>query len=416
MFSIRQRYMVPLGLLAIALSAITIYRANAGVTQTTLAAKPPAAIVDVAVVHSEAIVDWHAYSGRLEAVEHVQVRPQVSGAITALHFADGGLVRKGDELFTIDPRPYQATVNQAAAQLAGAKARAAFTASELQRGKRLLAANAIASRDVDEKRNVARIAKAEEASAAAALQSAQLDLQHTRVVAPISGRASRAEVTLGNVVQAGPGAPVLTSVMSVDKVYASFDMDEQSFLRFLNKARLDPDAIMPVQLGLGDDQAYPRQGRVVSIDNHLDTASGTIRVRAEFDNTDGALLPGLYARVRLSTRTARQAVLIDEKAIGTDQSKRYVLVVDAKNNANYRQVTLGPVHDGSRVVESGLAAGERIVVGGLQRVRPGEPVQARIAAAESTPDVAMSSPAPSEADKAQPPETEGLLPASSSRS
>ncbi|NYT79158.1 efflux RND transporter periplasmic adaptor subunit [Alcaligenaceae bacterium] len=416
MFPIRQRYLVPLGLLAAALFAITIYRANAGVTQNTPADQPLAAVVDVAVVHSKAIVDWHAYSGRLEAVEHVQIRPQVSGAITALHFADGGLVHKGDELFTIDPRPYEASVNQATARFAAAQARAAFTASELQRGKRLLAANAIASRDVDEKRNAARVAKAEEASAAAALQAAQLDLEHTRVVAPISGRASRAEVTLGNVVQAGPGAPVLTSLVSVDKVYASFDMDEQSFLRFLNKARLDPQAIMPVELGLGDDQAYPRQGHVVSIDNHLDTASGTIRVRAVFDNADGALLPGLYARVRLSTRTARQAVLVDEKAIGTDQSKRYVLVVDAKSHVNYREVTLGPVRDGSRIVESGLAEGERIVVGGLQRVRPGDSVQARVAVGDAKPDVAMRSPASSKVGQAQSPATESASPASSSRS
>lgn len=416
MFSIRQRYIVPLGLLAIALIAISTYRANAGPATDTPAPQMPAAVVDVAIVHSQTITDWNAYSGRLEAVEHVQVRPQASGIITAVHFQDGSLVKKGDELFTIDPRPYQASVDQARARLAGAKARQAFTESDWQRGKRLLTANAIASRDVDEKRNAARVAKADEDSAAAALLAAQLDLEHTRVIAPISGRASRAEVTQGNVVQAGPGAPVLTSLVSVDSMYASFDLDEQSFLRFLNKARRAPGAIMPVELGLGDEKAYPRHGHVVSIDNHLDTASGTIRIRAVFDNTDGALVPGLYARIRLSAGSPRQAVLIDEKAIGTDQNKRYVLVVDAKNKTIYRQVALGAILNGSRVVESGLAAGERIVVDGLQRVRPGDPVQVRVAANQSNPDVAMTAAARSDADKKQPPENGTSAPAPSSRS
>jgi membrane fusion protein, multidrug efflux system len=335
---------------------------------------PPAAAVDVAQVVSRPVIDWQSYSGRLEAVDRVEIRPLVSGTLTVVHFKDGNLVNKGDVLFTIDPRPYAAEVARAQAQLAGAEARAAYTASDLARGQRLLADNAIARRDFEEKQNASREAAANLLMAKAALQSAQLNLEHTRIIAPVSGRISRAEVTAGNVVTAGAATAPLTTLVSVSRLYASFDVDELNFLKYVNPARTSSRAQVPVYLGLANEDGYSRQGKVSSVDNRVDTSSGTVRVRAVFENPDGILLPGLYARIRLGSGQARDALLIDEKAIGTDQDKRFVLVVDAANRAIYREVHVGANQDGLRVINSGLKAGERIVVNGLQRVRPGDTV------------------------------------------
>jgi len=378
-----RRYQLLLVVAMLSVAGAAAYRLHGGGAQAAPAQASQLASVDVAVVHSQPVIDWHAYSGRLEAVDRVSVRPLVSGTLTAVHFDDGALVKQGDVLFTIDPRPYQAAVDKARAQQAAARARKAYTASELQRGQRLLAANAIAKSDLAQKRNAARMAAADEAAADAALRAARLDLEHTEVRAPISGRVSRAEVTLGNVVQAGSGAPELTTLVSVDQLYASFDMDEQSFLRFMGRARGAGDKDVPVRLGLEDEQGYPRHGRIAFVDNGLNPSSGTIRVRAVFDNTDGRLLPGLYARIHVGSGAARPALLIDETAIGTDQDKRFVLVVDEHNKTAYRQVTLGAMQSGRRVIEQGLRPGERIVVNGLQHVRPGDPVSPRPALASA---------------------------------
>ncbi|GAB2906847.1 efflux RND transporter periplasmic adaptor subunit [Paralcaligenes sp. KSB-10] len=356
---------------------------------------PPGTPVDVATVLDRSITDWHDYSGRLEAVNRVEIRPLVSGTLVAVHFKDGSLVKKGDVLFTIDPRPYAATVDRAKAQLAAAQARAAYTASDLARGQRLLADNAIARRDFEEKRNASREAAANLQAAKAALESAELDLEHTRISAPIEGRMSRAELTVGNVVAAGAGSKPLATLVSVAHMYASFDVDEQSFLKFVNPAREGRGTPLPVYLGLANEDAYPRKGRLESVDNQLDTSSGTIRVRAEFDNPDGELVPGLYARIRLGGGAPHQAVLIDEKAIGTDQDKRFVLVVDGADKASYREVRIGANYDGFRVIQSGLKAGERIVVNGLQRVRPGDQLNPKIVLMESPRSLAASDPAKS---------------------
>ncbi len=347
---------------------LALYQNQAGASPA--AAAPSPATVDVAAVARRAVTEWQQYSGRLEAVERVEIHPQVSGILTAVHFKDGSLVRKGDMLFTIDPRPFAAEVARAEAQLAAMEARVAYTGSDLARGERLQAENAIARRDFDEKQNAAREAKANLQAARAALKVAQLNLDYTRITAPIAGRVSRAEVTVGNLVAPGNG-PALTSLVSADRIYAAFDVDEQSYLKVVNGAQ---GQALPVDVGLADEDGYSLQGRLSSVDNRLDSSSGTIRLRALVDNPDGRLLPGLYARVRLGGASQRDALLIDEKAVGTDQARRFVLVVGDDNRTAYREVQLGSVQEGLRIVESGLQAGERIVVNGLQRVRPGDPV------------------------------------------
>lgn len=332
--------------------------------------------VDVAVVKRETVTDWQIYSGRLAAVERVEVRPLVAGTITDVNIRDGQLVKKGDTLFVIDPRPYQAQVERAKGQVAAAQARAAYTKSDWERAKRLITENAIAKRDYDEKNNAALEASANLKTAEAALDAAKIDLDHTQITAPISGRVSRAEITLGNIVNAGAGSGPLTMLVSVNPIYAEFNADEQTYLKFIS--RLGNKGNVPVDLGLADETGYSRRGVIQSVDNELDTTSGTIRMRAQFDNADGTLVPGLYARVKVGGSEPYAALLIDDAAIGTDQDKRFVLVVGKDDHIAYRPVTLGNLQGNDRVITSGLEEGERVVVGGVQRVRPGDKVLGKL--------------------------------------
>jgi multidrug efflux system membrane fusion protein len=330
----------------------------------------PGTPVDVAAAIGKTVTDWQTYSGRLEAVDRVEIRPLVSGTIVAVHFKDGAMVKQGDPLFTIDPRPYAAAVDQASAALAAMQARSVFASSDLDRAKRLITDNAISRRDLDDKQHDALEATANLKAAQATLETARLNLGYTNIAAPVSGRVSRAEMTVGNVVTAGAASAPLTLLVSVSPIYAAFDVDEQTYLRYLSH---DTRAgVVPVSLGLANESGYSRTGVVASVDNRLDTGSGTIRVRARFDNGDGVLLPGLYARIKVGGGAPHPAVLIDDRAIGTDQAKKFVMVVDAQNHAQYREIVPGDLQDGMRVVTSGLAAGEKIVVNGLQRVRPGD--------------------------------------------
>jgi len=347
-------------------------RGHSGEAQAASVAAAPAVQVDVAEVVYHPITEWQSYSGRLEAIERVEIRPQVSGRIVSVQFKDGALVNKGDVLFVIDPEPYQAAADRAAGEVAAAEARVAYTSTDAARADRLIESNAIAKRDFDEKKNAAREASANLKAAQAALESAKIDLSRTRVLAPVAGRVSRAELTIGNVVTAGPSAPLLTSLMSVSPIYASFDVDEQTYLQYLRK---NTKGGVPVDLGLANEQGYSRKGTIDSVDNHLDTTSGTIRVRARFDNGDGSLLPGLYGRIKVGGSDPHPAILIDDAAIGTDQAKKYVLVVDQGNKVHYREVTLGGINDGLRIITSGLKPSERIVVNGVQRTKPEEIVQ-----------------------------------------
>lgn len=366
------------------------YRAFAGnevKTANSALAQPAATPVSVAAVIDNTITEWDEFSGRLEAVERVEIRPRVSGTIDAIHFQEGALVKKGDVLFVIDPRPYAAEVSRAEASLAAAQARAAYSQSELARAGRLLADNAIAKREFDERENAAREAQAALRGAQAALETARLNLGYTRITAPVAGRVSRAEITVGNLVAGSANAPVLTTLVSVSPIYASFEADEQSFLKYAANGSAGNSRQLPVHLGLANEEGYPRQGRVQSVDNRLDPRAGTIRVRAVFDNADGKLTPGLYARIRLGGTAPHRAILVNERVVGTDQGKKFVLVVGEGNKVAYREVKLGPVHDGLRVVREGLEANERLVVNGLQRVKPGDVVDPKMVAMEARPEV-----------------------------
>ena len=361
-------------------------------------APAPAAEVDAAYVVAATITDYQSYSGRIEAIDKVDIRPLVPGTIVAVHFKDGSLVKKGDPLFTIDPRPYAAEVDRAQAQLAAAQARNGYSATDAARAERLLADNAIAKRDYDQSQNAAHEALANLRAAQAALETAKINLAYTRITAPVTGRVSRAELTLGNIVSAGASAPLLTTIMSVSPIYASFEVDEQTYLRYLSR---DSKTSVPVSLGLADESGYSREGRVDSVDNRLDTRSGTIRVRARFDNADHALVPGLYARVKVGGGAPHSAVMVDDAAIGTDQDKKFVMVVDSQNKVQYREVRTGNLHDGLRVIDSGMRPGERIIVNGLQRARPNDTVRVKqVAMTGATTTVAAAPANPAKATKA----------------
>lgn len=327
--------------------------------------------VSTAQVLERPVTAWDEFSGRVEAVERVEIRPRVSGAIEAVHFQEGQIVKRGDLLFTIDPRPYEAEVARAEAAVVAAEARQTLASTQFERSERLLAERAIAQREYDERQNALREAQASLHSARAALQTAKLDLEFTRVRAPVAGRVSRAEITEGNVINAGPGAQVLTTVVSVSPIYVGFQADERTLLRLQASAANGP---APVSVGLADEPGYPHGGRIKALDNRIDPQSGTIRLRAEFENPDGKLIPGMFARVRLASSGMRRALLVNDRAIGTDQDKKFVMVVGTDKHVAYREVALGPVVDGLRVVQGGLHAGEWIVVNGLQHVRPGDAV------------------------------------------
>ncbi|RZL55514.1 MAG: efflux RND transporter periplasmic adaptor subunit [Variovorax sp.] len=343
-------------------------------------AAPPPPAVSVATVVQTEVTAWDEFSGRLEAVERVDVRSRVAGALLSVHFKEGALVKKGDLLITIDPAPYAAEVDRAEAQVASAQARSSFSRSEQERSRRLWEEKAIAQREYDERVNAGREADASLRAAQASLQTARLSLGYTQVRAPVAGRVGRLEVTVGNLVSAGPGAPVLTTLVSVSPIYASFDADEQIVGRALKDtatasgSRAELDRI-PVQMGTAASNGTPFEGRLQLIDNQVDARSGTVRVRAAFDNKDGSLIPGQFARIRMGQAHSSRVVLVSERAIGTDQSKKFVLVVDANDKAEYREVTLGAPANGLRVVSAGLKTGERVIVNGLQHVRPGATVK-----------------------------------------
>jgi multidrug efflux system membrane fusion protein len=364
---------------------------GASASEPAKAAAAPATPVTVATVQPKDVTSWQEFSGRLEAVDRVQVRPRVAGAIQAVHFREGALVKQGDLLVTIDPATYEAAVAQAQAQVAAAESRVDLTKLELDRGRRLSDGKTISQSDLDTRAGAYNEAQANLRAAQAALQTAQLNLDYTQVRAPISGRVGKAEVTAGNLVAAGSASPELTTLVSVDPVYASFSASEQVVTQALSQLSqgdgvVPPVEQIPVQIGTANDSGTPIVGRLQLIDNEVDAASGTITVRAVFGNTGGRLIPGQFVRVRMGQPKAETKVMISERAIGTDQDKKFVFVVDGENKVSYRPVQLGVAAEGERVVESGLAVGDKIVVNGLQRIRPGAVVapqmEEKVAAAQ----------------------------------
>jgi RND family efflux transporter MFP subunit len=336
--------------------------------------------VTVAAAVSRKVTEFDEFTGRFEAVERVEVRPRVSGYISSVNFTDGNEVKKGEVLFVIDPRPYVAERDRVRAQLAQARSQLALAKSERERATKLLGQHAISQEEFDTRTAGNEQAQASVAAAQAALDAAELNLEFTRVTAPIAGRISRALVTSGNFV--ANGQTLLTTLVSLDPIYVSFDGDEQAYLRYGKLAVGPAHGVSsatrnPVVVGLANESGYPHQGAMVFVDNALDPATGTIRSRALLDNHERLFTPGLFARVRLLDSVQHDAVLVNDSAIGTDQTVRFVLVVGAGSKVEYRPVQLGPVIDGLRVVQSGLTAGENIIVNGLQRVRPGAQVQAQ---------------------------------------
>jgi multidrug efflux system membrane fusion protein len=368
LFTPRRRLVAAATVAALAvLTGGALYLRPLGASNPPAAAQPAAVPVPVATLEQTSVSLWDEFSGRLEAVERVDVRSRVAGAVKSVHFTEGALVRKDELLITIDPDPYAAEVDRAQAQVVAAQARLSYAKSEHQRAQRLWAESAIAQRELDERVNGEQEADANLRAAQAALQSARLNLGYTQVRAPVSGRVGRLEITVGNLVAAGPGAPVLTTLVSVNPIYASFDADEHVVLRALKEGKRD----VPVEAETVTNGGTHLHGRLQLIDNQVNTKSGTVRVRAVFDNKDGSLIPGQFVKLQMGRAKSEPAVLVSERAVGTDQSKRFVLVVGEDSKAAYREVTLGGTVNGQRIVLSGLKPGERIIVNGLQRIRPG---------------------------------------------
>lgn len=335
---------------------------------------PVAVPVSVATVEAQNLVGWKEFSGHLEAVERVEVRSRVAGQVRSVHFREGSLVQAGDLLVTIDPEPFAAEVARAEAQATAARARLAFTKKEHERAQLLVKTRTLPIREGDSRANAYREAQANFQAAEADLRKAQLDLGYTEIRAPVSGRVGQILVDVGNLVPAGAGAPALTTLVSVDPIYASFDADEQVVLeaiRDLGTGGNRDVSRIPVEMAAPFGSSEPIRGHLQFIDNTVNAGSGTVHVRAQFDNPDGFLIPGQFARLRMGKAVAERSLLITDRAVGIDQGKKFVLVVADDNTVAYREVTLGPSAGRLRVVTSGLNAGERIVVNGLQRVRPG---------------------------------------------
>lgn len=380
-----QRFTRRLAMAGVSILAAAVLTACSG-SHAEEAGMPPPPSVSAAPVLVKQVSQWDDFSGRVEAVESVELRPRVSGYIDKVNYVEGQEVKKGDALFTIDARSYRAELDRATAELNRARTQAQVSRSEADRARRLSDQQAISTETWEQRRAVSEQALAQVQAAQAAVDAARLNMEFTQVRAPINGRAGRAMVTAGNLVTAGDSASVLTTLVSLDKVHVYFDADEGTFLRYAQMARKgerpsERDSELPVKVGLSGENGFPHEGKVDFLDNQVTRSTGTIRVRALLDNADRAFTPGLFARVQLLGSGQFQAMLIDEKAVLTDQDRKFVYVVDKDNKAQRRDIELGRNADGLRIVEQGLKAGDRVIIDGVQKVfMPGMPVQAKAVA------------------------------------
>lgn len=348
--------------------ALALAVAGCGAQAQQASNDPPPPQVSAAPAVFKSLRQWDEFTGRLEPVEQVQIKSRVSGYVDSARFQEGARVSKGQVLFQIDPRPFQAEVNRLAAETDSGRAKLELAIANRQRGERLVEQNALARSEYERLISEEKAAHAVLEAASAALSAAKLNLEFTRVTSPIDGRVSRAIVTAGNLVTS---ADLLTTVVSENPVYASFNTDEQTFLKYAQGARGRPS---PVFMGLMTEEGYPHEGKLVFVDNAMDAGSGTINGRALFTNPDGRFTAGLFARIRLVSEDAQTVGLIPDRAIGADLGKRFVLVVGPKNVAQYRTVILGPKVGDLRIVRTGLKPGEVVIVGGGQKVKPGQTV------------------------------------------
>ena len=360
---------------ALAFGVVSKYTREA--RASAMATAPAGVQVAINRLEPQTVSPFAEFSGRINAVDYAEIRPQVSGRITEIRFHDGEHVSAGDVLVVIDPRPYQAAVDKAQADLQTAINNAKFAKAERDRGSQLVKSNYLSQETFDQRTNADEVAKAAVQATQAALESAQINLDYAYVKAPISGRVSRAEITLGNLVGSPTAAPpVLTSIVSDNGVYADFEVDEQTYLNNVgNYGQLhEEQQKIPVEVVVRGNEDRVYRGHIYSFDNRIDSGSGSIRARARFDNADGGLIPGMFVTVRMGNGVISDALLVPESAIGNDQSKRFVFVVGDGNKAEYRSVALGPQVDGNRVVLTGLKPGDRVILDHLQRLAPGAPI------------------------------------------
>lgn len=373
----RRAWRTPLFALAIASTALLLAGCDRPAQAPAAAAPPP---VTVANPTKRTVTDWDEFTGRFDAIEQVAVRARVTGFVMSVDFKDGAMVKTGDLLYTIDPRQYEAAAEQARGQLADAKAKVDLAERELTRAETLVKTSAVSESVVDQRRQTLSAAQAATMQADGALKRALLDVEYTRVVAPIDGRVSRHLVTVGNLVQGSEsGATLLTSIVSLDPIHVYFDMDESIYLKnnrlwFEGKRPSSRDTPNPVQIMLAGETKPSREGTVDFLDNRLDIGTGTLRGRGLVPNKDLSILPGQFARVRVLGSAPYEALLLPDTAIATDQSRKVVFVVKADDTVEMRPVVLGPLDDGLRVVREGLKADDRVIVEGLQRARVGTKV------------------------------------------
>ncbi len=361
--------------------------------------------VSVAPVTKRVVQEFDEFTGRLEAIDTVDIRARVAGTLDKVHFREGQKVKKGEVLFTIDPRPFAMEAAKVEAQIAAARTQWGLAKSELARAEKLLPMQAISLQEVDQLRAAVRNGETSIQAAQAELNSARLNLSFTRITAPIDGRTSRANVTPGNLVNAGD--PVLTTIVSMDRVYAYFDASEATYLKYANAARKGTrpssrETANPVLMGLSDEDGYPHQGSMDFVDNRLNPATGSMRARAVFDNADGQFTPGLSARIKLIGSGSYEATLVPDRAITTDQTRKIVMVVGANNMVEPREVKPAALIDGMRVV-TGVKAGENIIIDGLQRAFPGAPVTPQMMKVdEKGMPLVAAPPAPPKKEEAKP--------------